>query len=259
MIKLVPAAADTRVLTCYRSCKGTRQVYTRMLASSPVYSCGGCGASREIHELGGPGVAGQVDPILKKAMEKPRAPLAATKEMQEDSVVGDKPAKMVKEKLRASIDRSLQALKERAARAKRTTPERKLPMPKPDSSTVTVKLDASPIRKLIEDKIDALLAGARDQIMAEMAAELEQVLAGKRIALLGDAAPDTKKAPAPAKRKASADEDAPEIPADFKCPRKPGHSGKCPRKPGHSGKCPRKPGHSGKCPGKWCLKKAGLA
>jgi hypothetical protein len=56
-----PAAAQQLVAFCFAKCR-SRQTYTRLLASRPVYSCSGCGGTREIVELG-PTIKGRIEPI----------------------------------------------------------------------------------------------------------------------------------------------------------------------------------------------------
>lgn len=49
--KLTAVPAETRELFCFFD--QSRQIYTRVMASAPVFKCGGpCGKTREIHELG---------------------------------------------------------------------------------------------------------------------------------------------------------------------------------------------------------------
>lgn len=60
------AAAERITLHCFK-CR-TRTEYARLLASAPVYRClGGCGNTREIHELGGIVVGQMPMPIPESA------------------------------------------------------------------------------------------------------------------------------------------------------------------------------------------------
>lgn len=56
------AAADRPTLFCFAKCRD-RRTYTRQLGSRPVYSCDGCGSTREIEELGRVEIPGRISPV----------------------------------------------------------------------------------------------------------------------------------------------------------------------------------------------------
>jgi hypothetical protein len=151
-----PIAIDTRVVTCYGACNRTRQVYTRLLGSRPVYSCGGCGATREIHELGGPGVV----------------TLPVSREQIKDGETEPTGASFVNKRLEAMIgnpkaaqSRATDALRLRAARDTRHAQEKK-PMPKEPT--------APPMRALIFDIVGQALAEQPKPLTADEVREIVQ-------------------------------------------------------------------------------------
>jgi hypothetical protein len=150
--------ADTRVLTCYGACNRTRQVYTRLLGSRPVYSCGGCGATREIHELGGPEVSRLV-PIIPMTDERLKD-LEPMKGVAEAII-----AKAMKGRLASSPKRAADALRLRAARDTRHAQEMK-PMPKEPT--------APPMRALIFDIVGQALAEQPKPLTADEVREIVQ-------------------------------------------------------------------------------------
>lgn len=77
MSHTAPAGLDTRNLFCFKD--RTRYDYVRVLASRPLYRCTGpCQGTREIHELGIPGISGVVRPLAAQPWPIKRQPVKST-------------------------------------------------------------------------------------------------------------------------------------------------------------------------------------
>lgn len=154
------AVADKPVLHCFK-CRD-RRAYTRMLPSRPVYSCDGCGNTREILELGRVEIRGQ-DPFKEphvdcKIRNIPPIPINHTK--KETTKIMDEKSK--RSPLQAAIDA---AVKEQLEPIRDLLAELKKEIRALDDKDDDKERDHK-LNELFEDRVPELVQQAVLQMLA---------------------------------------------------------------------------------------------